>query len=236
MDFRLRFRSSLFTGILTAGLVSLAACSGGGGDHTTQTELRVFHASPDAPNVDVEVDGEAALEGVPYEAASPFLSVPSGARRITVKAAGTDTAVIDAEVELGGERRYLVIAAGKVANIAPIVSEVSKTKPAPGSARVRVLHSAASAPVVDVYVTAPNTDLESSFTLPVLAGVPFGVISDYLEVPAGSYDLLVTPTGTQDVAIEARGVAIADGFIGTVAALDKKGGGAPFSLKVLDER
>jgi hypothetical protein len=78
--------------------------------------------------------------------------------------------------------------------------------------------------------------LESSFTLPVLAGVPFGVISDYLEVPAGSYDLFVTPTGTQDVAIEARGVAIADGFIGTVAALDKKGGGAPFSLKVLDER
>jgi hypothetical protein len=70
----------------------------------------------------------------------------------------------------------------------------------------------------------------------VLSGVPFGAISGYLEVPAGTYDVKVTVAGTKTVAIEALSFSITEGFLGTVAALDAVGGGAPFSLSVLDER
>jgi hypothetical protein len=97
-----------------------------------------------------------------------------------------------------------------------------------------VLHAAASAPAVDVYVTAPDAGLANA--QPTLSNVPFKAISDYLTVPAGTYDVFVTVAGTKNIAIQAKGLAIADRLVATVAALDATGGGAPFSLEVLDER
>jgi hypothetical protein len=70
----------------------------------------------------------------------------------------------------------------------------------------------------------------------VLSNVPFKALSDYLSVPAGSFDVAVTLAGTKKVAIEAKGLEIPAGLVATVAALDAQGGGAPFSLQVLDER
>ena len=46
----------------------------------------------------------------------------------------------------------------------------------------------------------------------------------------------VTVAGTKTVAIRADSLQLDSGLVGMVAALDAKGGGAPFSLAVLDER
>lgn len=216
---------------LASLLFSVIGC-GNGGD-TSEARVRVFHASPDAPSVDVLVNGGRILENVPYSAASEFLPVDPGAARIQVNVAGTDTTAIDATLELAEDTDYLVVAADKVAKIAPLVFTADRKTPESGTARVRVLHSAASAPAVDVYVTAPGQGLGSSN--PVLANVPFKAISDYLSVPEGSYDVTVTVAGTKTVAIQAKSLAIPEGLVATVAALDAQGGGAPFSLKILDE-
>src|SRR5262245_54902829 len=60
-----------------------------------QPTLRVLHASPDAPNVDVLVDGAVALSNVPFQAGSGYLPLPAGPHRLQVAPAGTTTAVID---------------------------------------------------------------------------------------------------------------------------------------------
>ena len=101
-------------------------------------------------------------------------------------------------------------------------------------AKLRVFHGAPSAPAVDVYVTAPGTSIADQS--PVLSKVPFSAISDYLTIPAGSYDVKVTIAGTKTVAIKADALQVADGLTAMVAALDAKGGGSPFALQVLDER
>ena len=192
--------------LLTLTVAAIVGC--GGDDNNDEARLRVFHASPDAPNVDVLVDGGSVLENVPYAAASEFLPLTAGKRRITVTAAGTNTAVIDAELELGHNSDNLVVAAGKVDEIAPIVTTADRSAPPEGSARVRVLHAAASAPAVDVYVTAPGAEIGG--VEPVLSNVPFRAISDYLTVPAGSYDVTVTVAGTNNIAIQALNLAISE--------------------------
>ena len=53
------------------------------------------------------------------------------------------------------------------------------------AAMVRVLHGSHDAPAVDVYADGAA----------VLEAVPFGAISDYLEVPAGEHRFQVVPTG-----------------------------------------
>jgi hypothetical protein len=223
----------MFRTILAAALVSVLTV-GCGGDNDDSPSVRVFHASPDAPNVDVALDGGRVLENVPFSVASDFLPIDAGTRRVTVSVAGTNTAVIDAEVPFSEGEDYLIIAAGRVKDIGPIVAPVDRSAPPASSAKLRVLHSAPSAPEVDVYVVAAGKDIASSE--PVLSKVPFKAISDYLTVPAGTYDVAVTVAGTKTVAIEALGFEVAEGTVATVAALDAPGSGAPFSLKVLEEQ
>lgn len=217
--------------LITLGLASLLSACGGSNSDTAQ--LRVLHASPDAPAVDVLIDGGGVLEGLSFGDASPFTGVDAGHRQIQVNVSGTDTTVIDARADLEEDKRYLVVASGRVSDLQPLVFPVSAENSVAGSALVRVLHAAPSAPRVDVYVVAAGTSIAQA--APALSDVPFRAISDYLPVPEGSYDLLVTPAGTKNIAIEAKNVTLTDGLIATVAALDASGGGAPFTLAILAE-
>lgn len=228
----MKLKSVFSKAVFTACVIGAIGC-GSGGDNG-EARVRVFHASPDAPAVDVLVNGGRILQDVPYAAASDFLPVDVGHNRIQVNVAGTETTAIDATLELADNTDYLIVAADKVAKITPLVFTADRAMPEQGFAKVRVLHSAASAPEVDVYVTAPGAGIAAA--TPVLTKVPFKALSDYLSVPAGSYDVAVTVAGTKTVAIEAKGLEILDGLVATVAALDAPGGGAPFFLQVLDER
>ena len=87
---------------------------------------------------------------------------------------------------------------------------------------------------MDIYITAPGADI--SGIAPTLAGVPFRGFSDYLEVPAGNYQVRVTVAGTKTVAIDSGTLAIAAGQIRTGVALDAIGGGAPFGAIVIADK
>jgi Domain of unknown function (DUF4397) len=219
--------------LLLAATAFTAACDDD--DDNTGPEgdarVRVVHASPDAPDVDVLLDDTEVLSDVPYLATSDYLETTDGEHNLKVNAAGTTTTVIDADVTLTEGADYTVIASGLVAEIEPIVLEDDNTAPAAGSVRVRAIHGAPSAPSVDVYVTAPGADLATA--TPTLTGVDFGEFSDYLEVPAGEYQVRVTPAGTKTVAIDSGALTLSGGEVRTVIAVDATGGGAPFDFLVL---
>src|SRR5262245_55106815 len=75
-----RLSTQFWMSLLTIGLLIFSL--GCGEDHA---RLRVVHASPDAPNVDVLVDGKSVLTNVPYATASDYLTVTAGTRRIEVR-------------------------------------------------------------------------------------------------------------------------------------------------------
>jgi hypothetical protein len=195
--------------------------------------VRVVHASPDAPAVDVLVDDAEELGDVPYLASSDYLDLTPGQRNFKVNAAGTATTVIDADVDLTDGSDYTVIASGPLAAIAPIVLEDDNTAPSAGNVRVRAIHGAPGAPAVDIYVTAPGADLEAE--TPVLTGVEFGDVADYIEAPAGDYQVRVTPAGSKAVVIDSGTLSLASGQVRTAIAVDAAGGGAPFDLLVLPD-
>ena len=213
---------------------ALAGCSDD--DNTgpaTEAGVRVVHASPDAPDVDVLVDGATVLSDVPYLTASDYLGVAAGSRNLKVNAAGSTTSVIDANVNLVDGADYTVIAGGLVSSIEPIVLEDDRTAPAAGSVRVRAVHGAPSAPAVDIYITAPGADIAGM--APALANVAFGASSEYIEAPAGSYQVRITPAGSQTVVIDSGTLTLAAGQVRTALAVDAPGGGAPFSLLLLED-
>ena len=223
-----------FLTLLLAATAMTAACDD---DDNTGPEgearVRVVHASPDAPDVDVLVDDSPVLTDVPYLATSDYLEVAPGSRNLKVNAAGTATSVIDADVNLVDGTDYTVIASGLAAEIEPIVLEDDSSEPAEGLARVRAIHGAASAPAVDIYVTAPDADLTAE--TPALTNIVLGDVADYIEAPAGDYQVRVTTTGTKTVVIDSGTLTLESGQVRTAIAVDAPGGGAPFDLLILED-
>ena len=220
--------------LLFAATALTAACSDD--DNTApdgEARVRVVHASPDAPDVDVLVDDAEVLGDVPYLTASDYLDVPAGDHNLKVNAAGSPTTVIDADVSLADGTDYTVIASGLVAAIEPIVLEDDNSQPAAGTARVRAIHGAPSAPAVDIYVTAPGVDLEAE--TPALDNVEFGDVADYIDAPVGDYQVRVTPAGTKTVVIDSGTLTLESGQVRTAIAVDAAGGGPPFGLLVLED-
>ncbi len=83
--------------------------------------IRVLHASPDAPNVDVLVDDTIVLTNVAFKEFSDYLEVPAGARNFKVNATGTASTVIDVTPTLGDGGIYTVVAINALANIEPLL-------------------------------------------------------------------------------------------------------------------
>jgi hypothetical protein len=224
-----------FLTLLLAAGALIAACSDDDDNTGPEGEarVRVVHASPDAPDVDVLLNDAEVLGDVPYLTASDYLDTPAGDQKLEVNAAGTATTLIDTDVSLVDGTDYTVIASGLVEAIEPIVLQDDNSAPAAGTARVRAIHGAPSAPAVDIYVTAPGADLET--TIPLLANVEFGDVADYIEAPAGDYQVRVTPAGTKTVVIDSGTLALSIGQVRTAIAVDAAGGGAPFDLLVLED-
>ena len=91
-------------------------------DGSTDSYLRVAHLSPDAPAVDVWVDGGVVLQDVAFGDFSSYLKLNSGMHRIQVSPANQTTPiVIDAQVTLTTGTYTTVAATGRLASIAPVV-------------------------------------------------------------------------------------------------------------------
>jgi len=180
----------------------------------SMARVRVIHASPDAPAVDVFVDGAAVLTNVAFPAISDYLSVPAGPHEIAVAPAGAGeaAAVITANPTLEAGMAYTVAAVGEVANIRAQIYNDNLAAPAAGKAHVRVIHASPDAPAVDVKVAGGPT---------LISGLAFPNASEYLPVDATSYDLQVTPAGASDVVIDLPDTALAAGTIYDVVAVGK---------------
>jgi len=218
-----------------ASPISLAVLTGDGSleilDAATPARLRVVHASPDAPAVDVVVNDGFALPLVQdlafADIAGPVAVVPDD---FNIKVTAADNAgaiVIDADVSLVAGQAYDVLAVGPLATIEPLVLN-DDPRSVSLFAKVRIVHASPTARDVDIYVTAPGTDITS--VEPVLVSIPFKANTDFLELPAGTYDVTVTPAGSKTAAIGPATLSFSNGDVLTVIARDAVGGGAPLDV------
>jgi hypothetical protein len=217
-----------------AATALLLGCSDDKTGPSGTAQVRVVHGSPDAPAVDVLVDNAVVLNNVAYQAASGYLAVPEGTRNFKVNAAGTATTVINANAAVTANEYYTIIATNLLASIEPLVLVDDLTDPAGGNVKVRLVHGAPNVGEVDIYVTAPGADINTA--TPALTAVPFKAASGYLEVPAGDYQVRITPTGTKTVAIDTGALTLAAGQIRTGIAVEAPGGGAPLTALLLADK
>ncbi|WP_336001769.1 DUF4397 domain-containing protein [Halorientalis halophila] len=198
----------LLGGLVLAGSTAAAAQDGNETNETEElpvtvqneteedgtADVRVVHASPDAPPVDVLIDGEAVLENVSFGTVSDYLAVDAGERNVTVTAADDPDTVVYEETLPIQAGAYTVVAAGEVSEDAeepfrPVLLLDGAAEPDSNESLVRLAHLVPDAPAVDVTVAETNTTL--------FENVSFGNSSDYEAVPAGDYTLEVRPADAE---------------------------------------
>ena len=195
--------------------IALAVAIAAPASASNHATVRVLHASPDAPAVDIYLDDAAvsALTNVPFATLSDYLDVPSGDHNVKVYATGTTTdPVIDVDVTLAAGTAYTIAATDAVAAITP---QVLVDDPAPDcdTAQVRVVHFSADAPAVDVAPAGATPDEA------VIKNLAYPDASDYVALPGGTYDLEVRPAGETTVALDLPGVAVEDCMAYSVFAI-----------------
>ena len=198
--------------------------------------MRVIHASPDAPAVDVIVNDNFAqplVRALPFPAATPFVEVPGGTYNVKVTPAGNrGVIVINANPTFAAGAEYSVYAVGRLAAIEPLVLRDDRRRVAT-QAKLRVLHASPAAGSVDLYVVARGASIAQAS--PAFAGVPFKADTGYVSLAAGQYDVVVTPAGSKVAAIGPAPITVAANGVYTIAARDAAGGGAPLGVILLDD-
>src|SRR5918995_1456999 len=189
--------------LMTALALASPTFAQGGG----QAQVRVAHLAPDAPNVDVYVNGDPVLTDVAYTTVSEYLPLPAGTQQVTVYATGDTTSpVIDTPVELAAGGAYTVAAVGLVADdsLTAQVYEDDLRSPDSGNAKLRVVHASPDAGPVDIIPRGGQALVE---------GLTFPEASPYAEVPARSYTLDVNAAGTNKTALTVPDAKLASGGV-----------------------
>lgn len=224
-----------------ASPITLLATTPGGArlellDRASTAALRVIHASPDAPAVSVIANDNFAQPLVPslaFPAFTGFVDVPPATYNVKVTPAGNPGVIaINANLPLAAGAEYSVFAVGRLAAIEPLVLRDDRRRVAT-QAKVRILHASPTAGPVDLYVLAPGAALATA--TPAFTNVPFKADTGYVSLAAGSYDVVVTPTGSRTAAIGPARITVANGGIYTIAARDAAGGGTPLGVILLDD-
>lgn len=193
------------------GILALAASAAGEATAARFNAcVRVVHASPDAPPVDVLVDGAPVFTDVTFGHVTDYECVPFGRYRVQVVPAGLlEPIVIDANLFLRPFRYYTVVAVDRLAEINPLVLRDRNRWMPLYRARVRFVHASPDAPAVDIAVADG----------PVLFSNIAFKESRYIHVRAGIYDLEVRLAGTDTVVLEIPDVELAGGVVYTAFAV-----------------
>jgi hypothetical protein len=203
----------------------LTAC-GGSSSSDDDAYVRVLHASPDAPAVDVLIDGKAVLTNVSYQQGSDYLKVGDGTRTVALRVHGTDTIALEADFDLADDNYYSIIAQNNVASLElETLNDTERRNN--GSNDVTVVHASPAAGDVDIYVTAADAQLPAS---PTLDNVSFDQNATLEEIAAGNYQVRITGSSATDVVYNSGTLAISSDV--TAVAVNSTKGASPASLLI----
>jgi hypothetical protein len=198
--------------VLALAVVAIGFGSGASAQ-STDARVRITHASPDAPAVDIWVNGSPAVTGLAFGQSTDLLPLPAGTCDVAVTPAGsTDPeadAVISTSLTLEAGAAYEVVANGLLANISASVYPLDLSPLAEGNTRIEVIHASPDAPAVNILANGN----------PIIEDLQFPESSGFLEVPSGSYDIQVAVAESGAIALDLPGTALEAGQVYQVIAV-----------------
>lgn len=206
---KMKWVTSSLVFLLMFGMFTGAGLADG---HDDNAMVRVLHASPDAPEVDVYVNGDAAVEGAAFKDITNYLELPAGDHEVAIfasEANGEGDPVIEATLSVEAGEAYTVAATNTLDSLALEVISDDNTVDE-GMTKVRVGHLSPGAPAVDVGLVGGDSLFE---------GAEFFAVTDYLDLEPDTYDLEIRAAGTEDAVLDLSGTELQGDMVYSVYAV-----------------
>lgn len=224
--------------------VPLVVACGSDNNSNQGSELRVTHASPDAPAVNVYVNDALALERVDYKQSSGIIFFEkAGTLKVEVRGIlpdGSETTVIGpADITIQEGMRTDIVAVDTLFDdsgtlkISPRILDPVMIEDNITDVRVSILHAAPNAGAVDIYVTSPGDDIAN--TMPIQAA--FNDAAGPIPLaPDTQYQVRITPAGNNTVVYDSGTVSFESGTELLLVAVENtfKVGTNPVNLLAVD--
>jgi hypothetical protein len=211
---------------LTLGLFTPAAYA-----QEAKASVRVVHASPDAPAVDIYVNDAKTLSNIAFKRVTNYLALDAGQYNIKVYPTNSDTQetdpVLQADVSLNSGWDYTVAAVGKLDNIQAKVFNDNLNMPEEGKSKVRAYHLSPNAPAVNVAVQEGST---------LVRGLSFPNATDYITVDAGTYNLAINTTSDNTTVLDLANTALAANQVQSVFVFGLVGESPELSYSITTDR
>ena len=116
--------------VTLAALIALLLVATSASAQAGSGRVRVMHASPDTPPVDIFVDGAKAVTALAFPANTGYVSLPAGTHNVKVFVSpsdGSGTPALEADLNVGAGKDYTVLAVGLVGDGSTLPFSRSKT-------------------------------------------------------------------------------------------------------------
>jgi len=183
------------------------------------TYVRLLHASPDAPMVDVYANGSLIAANLSFGQLTNYVCVVPGVYSITVFSAGTVVSpVLDTTITILQRTSLTAAFVGLLANVSLQVIPEPPVYLTYNNAIMRSANLAPDVPAVDV--TLPDGTV-------LFSNITYSSITNYLAVAVGNYTLQVRIAGTDQVVLTLPNVYLAPGTASTIFVIGLLDGTPP---------
>lgn len=221
-------------------VIPLFGCGSGGSNDDSEKSgrIRLVHASPRTPPVDLEIDrDETDIKGISYGGVSDYIDVDQGTRLIRVRADGIVTPLIDEDKKISADTDQTLFLIQPLEDVeALIVRDDNEDDPESGEFRLRIgnLTNGDNAPSVDVYITTLGEPISS--TIPAASRIGQRAFSRYLDIEAGTYEIRFTRANSTRVVYDSGPVDFQEGQIQTLILLDPYSTLGPLTARLITDR
>ena len=173
--------------------------------------LRILHASPKSPNVDVYINDMLKFKNLAYGYFTDYIEVITGNYNVKIYAAGTKTnPVLSKNLFVPPEKIYTIAAIGLLPNIDLLPVPETKIMQPADKAYIKFAHLSPNTGPVDI--TLPDGKI-------LFKNISYKAFTDYIEVPAGTYTLEARPTGTKTTVLYVPNIKLKSQRFYTVYAI-----------------
>ena len=191
--------------------------------------LRVAQTAQNTASLRVRVGTSWSAQMLPGSLSGMF-QIPVGTQSVLIETTGGSGTGSTRSMDFVDGQRYLLVALDSGGVVVPTVLADTGALPVAGKSKVRVIHSAALAPAIDVWRRQPDYDTLIRFQFPI----PYRTVSPYFQSDPGDWHVTVSHENQQDTLYASPAIPVGDGKLVTVIVIDSSAAGGVSALVIAD--
>lgn len=158
------------------------------------SQVRIIDASPDAPGMDIYQNNAAIAYNLGFGTVTSYVPVNPGIYASTAMQAGTKQILSSSKATYVTGSQYTILIGNVSANLQQLALKDQSQAAPSGQIALRFIDQATRIAAQDIYLVPQGQKLMAA--APVYTNISFNTNTGYLNVPTGTYTLVMVPAGT----------------------------------------